>query len=196
MLHGIEPFSLTNTSRVKCLQLQNETWAGQGERWRQECSNCEHGQFVKWLTHWQLHSGWATLMLLQQMVMTGHKHTWLDLTCLSYVAQFSATQSFVSAITLVGPWRTAKCTSINNILLWHDTCCYCLSVMSVTSWSGFYWSKRQWVAVDTCKSAPRSRQIATPASHYSVLQAGCPSCRPTISVEALKAISCFSIVYW
>ena len=39
-----------------------------------------------------------------------------------------------------------------------------------------------------CKSASRSRQIAMPASHHSsFLQAGCPSCRPTNSVEALKA---------
>ena len=39
-----------------------------------------------------------------------------------------------------------------------------------------------------CKSAPRSRQITTPAPHYSVfLQARCPSCRPTNSVKALKA---------
>ena len=39
-----------------------------------------------------------------------------------------------------------------------------------------------------CKSAPRSRQITTPAPHRSVfLQAGCPSCRPTNSVKALKA---------
>ena len=38
-----------------------------------------------------------------------------------------------------------------------------------------------------CKFAPRSRQITTPAPHYSVfLQAGCPSCRPTNSVKALK----------
>ena len=39
-----------------------------------------------------------------------------------------------------------------------------------------------------CKSAPRSRQITTPAPHHSVfLQAGCPSCHPTNSVKALKA---------
>ena len=39
-----------------------------------------------------------------------------------------------------------------------------------------------------CKSAPRSRQITTPAPHHSVfLQAGCPSCRPTNSVKALNA---------
>ena len=39
-----------------------------------------------------------------------------------------------------------------------------------------------------CKSAPRSRQITTPAPHppLSFLQAGCPSCRPTNSVKALK----------
>ena len=43
-----------------------------------------------------------------------------------------------------------------------------------------------------CKSAPRSRQITitTPAPyHSSFSQAGCPSCRPTNSVKALKAIS-------
>ena len=37
-----------------------------------------------------------------------------------------------------------------------------------------------------CKSAPRPRQITMPASHHSFLQAGCPSCRPTNSVKALK----------
>ena len=36
------------------------------------------------------------------------------------------------------------------------------------------------------KSAPRSRQITTPAPRQ-FLQAGCPSCRPTNSVKALKA---------
>ena len=41
-----------------------------------------------------------------------------------------------------------------------------------------------------CKSAPRSRQITMPAPHHSVfLQAGCPSCRPTSRVKALKASS-------
>ena len=40
-----------------------------------------------------------------------------------------------------------------------------------------------------CKSAPRSRQITMPAPHYSVfLQAGCPICRPTNSVKALKVV--------
>ena len=39
-----------------------------------------------------------------------------------------------------------------------------------------------------CKSAPRSRQITTPAPHHSVfLQAACPSWHPTNSVKALKA---------
>ena len=44
----------------------------------------------------------------------------------------------------------------------------------------------------TCKSAPRSRQITMPAPHrppLSFLQAGCPSCRPTNSVKALKALN-------
>jgi len=38
-----------------------------------------------------------------------------------------------------------------------------------------------------CKSAPGSRQIAPAPYHLVFLQAGCPSCRPTNTVEALKA---------
>jgi len=39
-----------------------------------------------------------------------------------------------------------------------------------------------------CKSVSRSRQITTPVPHHSKFsQAGCPSCRPTNSVKALKA---------
>ena len=46
-----------------------------------------------------------------------------------------------------------------------------------------------------CKSAPRSRQITMPAPHQSVfLQAGCPSCRPTNSVKALKAE--LNLLHW
>ena len=38
-----------------------------------------------------------------------------------------------------------------------------------------------------CKSASCSRQITMPVPHYSsFLQAGCPTCRPTNSVKALK----------
>jgi len=44
------------------------------------------------------------------------------------------------------------------------------------------------------QSAPRSRQITTPAPHHSVLQAGCPSCRPTNSLKALKATPPFEIL--
>jgi len=51
-------------------------------------------------------------------------------------------------------------------------------------------SEWQWHQLAICKSAPRSRQITTPAPHRSVfLQAGCPSRRPTNSVKALKAIN-------
>ena len=45
-----------------------------------------------------------------------------------------------------------------------------------------------------CKSAPCCRQITTPATHHSVfLPTGCPSCRPTNSVKALKG---FDFVYY
>jgi len=39
-----------------------------------------------------------------------------------------------------------------------------------------------------CKCATRSRQITTPAPHHCFLQAGYPSCHPTNSVKALKAL--------
>ena len=67
-------------------------------------------------------------------------------------------------------------------------------------WAGTRKAKPIWISLKQetvsgsgiswaiCKSAPRSRQITTPAPHRSVfLQAGCPSCRPTNSVKALKA---------
>jgi len=44
----------------------------------------------------------------------------------------------------------------------------------IVSGSGISWA--------ICKSAPSPREITTP-----LLQAGCPSCRPTNSVKALKA---------
>ena len=44
------------------------------------------------------------------------------------------------------------------------------------------------------KSAPRSRQITTPVPQHSIfLQTGCPSCRPTNSVKALKASYVYSV---
>ena len=67
-------------------------------------------------------------------------------------------------------------------------------------WAGTRKAKPIWILLkqetvcgsgiswNICKSAPRSRQITMPAPHHSVfLQAGCPSCRPTNSVKALKA---------
>ena len=53
----------------------------------------------------------------------------------------------------------------------------------IVSGSGISWA--------ICKSARRSRQITTPAPHYSVfLQARYPSCRPTNSIKALEACIC------
>jgi len=75
-------------------------------------------------------------------------------------------------------------------------------------WAGTRKVKPNWILLkqDTvstigirwaiCKSAPRSRQITTPVPHRSVfLQAGCPSCRPTNSVNALKASSKQSLYF-
>ena len=61
------------------------------------------------------------------------------------------------------------------------------------SQSGFYWSKRQWVAVASagpyaiCTLLQTDNHASFPP--LSFLYAGCPSCRPTNSVKALKAFS-------
>jgi len=62
--------------------------------------------------------------------------------------------------------RWAGTRKVNPILLEQET----------VSGSGISWA--------ICKSAPRSRQITTPAPHYSsFLQTGYPSCHPTNSVK-------------
>jgi len=49
-------------------------------------------------------------------------------------------------------------------------------------------SEWRWHQLGICKSAPRFRQNNhASTSPLSFLQAGCPSCRPTNSVKALKA---------
>jgi len=54
-----------------------------------------------------------------------------------------------------------------------------------------YWSKRQWVAMTSaehmqiCISPQTDNHTSIPP--LSFLQAGCPSCRPTNSIKALKA---------
>ena len=78
-------------------------------------------------------------------------------------------------LTALCPWLTGRAGTRKvrpiRILLKQETVCD----------SGICWAER--------KSAPRSRQITMPAPHRSVfLQAGCPSCCPTNSVKALKAL--------
>ena len=51
------------------------------------------------------------------------------------------------------------------------------------NFTGYYWSKTQWV--EACTSLQTDNHASTPP--LSVLQAGCPSCRPTNSVKTLKA---------
>ena len=56
-------------------------------------------------------------------------------------------------------------------------------------------SEWQWHQLGICKSAPHSRQNNyASTSQLSFLQAGCPSCRPTNSVKALKA-QCYRLSF-
>ena len=56
--------------------------------------------------------------------------------------------------------------------------------------SGFYWSSSEWQwhqlgCMQVCTSLQTDNHASTPPLCF--LQAGCPSCRPTNSVKALKA---------
>ena len=90
------------------------------------------------------------------------------------------------------------------IVTWQELCCFIRFTCAFNGpfpglprWAGTREVKPIWILLKQtvsgiswaiCKSAPRSRQITTPAPHHSVfLQAGCPACRPTNSVKALKA---------
>ena len=61
--------------------------------------------------------------------------------------------------------------------------------------SGFYWSKRQWVAVASaraiCKPAPRYSQITTPVPHHSVFYRldALPAAQPTASKHSASTSS-------
>jgi len=55
------------------------------------------------------------------------------------------------------------------------------------------WQWRQLGHMQVCTSLQTDNHASTPA--LSFLQAGCPSCRPTNSVKALKAISKLSISF-
>jgi len=72
-----------------------------------------------------------------------------------------------------------------GVILWH-TQTYLWSILltltlcsrKTVSGGGISWA--------ICKSAPRSRHNHASTPPLSFLQAGCPSCRPTNSVKALK----------
>ena len=84
-------------------------------------------------------------------------------------------------------------------LPWYDTHTHTHTfngpLAGTTGWAGTRKVKPIWILLEQetvsghgiswaiCKSAPRSKQITMPEPHHSVLQAGCPSCRPTNSVK-------------
>ena len=92
-----------------------------------------------------------------------HKH-WLSTTTTILLQPFNG---LFSRTTWVSRYQKGKTIWI-------------LLEQKTVSGSGISWA--------ICKSAPRSRQITTPVlPPLCFLQAGCPSCRPTNSVKALKA---------
>jgi len=90
----------------------------------------------------------------------------------SYIHTHTRTHPFNGPFPGLPRWAGTRKVKPLWILLKQET----------VSGSGISWA--------VCKSAPCCRQITTPAPHHSVfVQAGCPSCHPTNSVKALKAVS-------
>ena len=81
------------------------------------------------------------------------------------------------------------------IVLWHTHTHTRLMALfpGLPGWAGTRKVKPIWILLEQETVGGSGRQITMPASSsLSFLQAGCPSCRPTNSVKALKAI----IVLW
>ena len=108
------------------------------------------------------------------------------------------------------PISQVTLTTYSSLTALHDnwgppaTTHTCLTALcpGLPRWAGTRKVKPIWILLEQetvshsgiswaiCKSAPCSRQITTPALHYSsFLQAECPSCCPTNSVKALKAVT-------
>ena len=105
-------------------------------------------------------------------------------------------------------WTVLKWLNQSRCRLWYDSGQHTHAHTRLTAlfpwlprWAGTRKVKPIWILLKQetvsgsgiswaiCKSPPCSRQITMPAPHHSVfLQAGCPSCRPTNSVNALKAL--------
>jgi len=109
------------------------------------------------------------------------------MSCTHYYNQFFWWPFDFSFFIFFGPMRHithTRLTALRPVLpRWAGTRkvkpIWILLKQETASGSGISWA--------ICKSAPRSRQITTPAPHHSVvLQARCPSCHPTHSIKALK----------
>ena len=107
---------------------------------------------------------------------------WLVLVVLSPLQQYTQNTNPHDLHTHTHTRLTALCPGLPR---WAGTRkvkpIWILLEQETVSGSGISWA--------ICKSAPCSRQITMPALYYSsFLQAGCPPCRPTNSVKALKPI--------
>ena len=137
-------------------------------------------------------SVWRKFLHLEEIVYFLKDYHWLTITScqnpvISCFIKIHSGLTFLlaaSKIVLLGDTHTHLMTLWPGLPGWAGTRkvkpIWILLKQETVSGSGISWAP--------CKSAPRSRQITTPAPHHSVfLQAGCPSCHPTNSINALKA---------
>jgi len=128
------------------------------------------------LPRWQLENFVAAKFYFLHAVADGNCQTWIwrkwvlvnSLSAVT-VKLHKHTHPFNGPLSRTTGWAGTRKVKPIWILLKQET----------VSGSGISWA--------ICKSASRSRQTTMPAPHHSVLQAGCPSCRPTNNGKALKA---------
>ena len=132
-----------------------------------------------------------------KLALTGPKYH--QLTILYYVVNLEISKNFILLLQhyncFTAPWTVSGTTHVSLYLHLFN------SPLPRTTWVSQYPKGKtnpdllkqeivsgSGISGDICKCAPWPRHITTPASHHSsFLQAGCPSCRPTNSVNALKA---------
>ena len=166
-------------------------------------ASCKPGSASKWqwlrgLTHIHMHVQMDGKP--KDIMPHTHTHTHTRLTALCPELPGWGLVAWHSGRTSVSDWRTFPV--LRSTCSWWVTTNVgkpSATLPFLPGWAGTRKAKPIWILLKQetvsgsgiswaiCKSAPRSRQITTPAPHRSVfLQAECPSCRPTNSVKALN----------
>ena len=152
---GLPGWACTRKVKPVWISLKRETVSGSGISWAVCKSAPRSRQITTPAPHHSVFTGWMPFLPPNQQCQSTEGTV------------YKHTHTFNGPFPGLPGWACTRKVKPVWISLKQET----------VSGSGISWA--------VCKSAPRSRQITTPAPHHSVfLQAGCPSCRPTNSIKA------------